>query len=674
MNSPLIRSLGSVLPALLLCLVGCGTSPPEPPAGDGSEDPSLWQQYLSAPPRRMSDPEPAAPAPADSEAASAEAAGTVYPAGYVGTSACAECHRDQYESYRRTAHSRSSRRAKESAHQEPASFRHAATDRRYEILPEDDRMVHREIIRGSDGETIAVNEAAIAHEIGSGTHAHSYLFRSSKFHVQSPVTWYSDGGQWDLSPGFDPSERATFARAVTTTCVFCHIGSIRVTDQNPHHFSILQQTIGCERCHGPGEGHVRRQRAAAAGGESAPDTGPASEMPPDRIVHPGLLDRERAGDLCAQCHLQGDVFSGPSDQNSWDFRPGQRLSRYRTDYKVEGRGEEFRIVGHTEQLHDSACYQQTDRLTCTTCHDPHPPANVNSVDNQRRNCLKCHEDSSCGVPAAKRHTANQNDCAACHMPARPTNVAHAALHHHRIDVHPESYAAASMQPPAESAEQHEADRGEGAAATDVRLRPIVPDDSLPQWQQKRRWALAMHSLMLHHGNMQGLEEAMASAQRTLLELHRQGRDDPSVQSVLALDYLRAGDRATAAKLARRVLRQVPQTSGSGIGATDVLSQVALARRDNAAARARFAELTRSRFVIADHYMLGLCERNAGNTEAAVAALERALTLDPTLVAAHQLLAAILESAGHAERAAAHRQAIEAIRAAGDRVPGNAPSE
>ena len=664
-----LAALMTMLVPLLMPLAGCGGS------GDpGTKEPLHWQQYLSPAAQRLSGPNPfsasngkSAPNPADAApaGAGAPATGAIQPAGYVGAGTCAECHRDQYESYLRTAHSQALRLADQSTRQAPAEFVHSATDRRYQVFQHDGRMVHREFIHGRDGETIAVNEAAMAHEVGSGIHAHSYLFRSGKFHVQSPLTWYADGAHWDLSPGFDPSERATFARAVTTTCVFCHVGRIRVTDPNPHHFSIEEQAISCERCHGPGEGHVQRHRMIEM--ESPPPADAFAELPPDLIVHPGLLDRQRAGDICAQCHLQGTVFSGPSGQDSWDFRPGERLSRYRTDFKVEGRGDEFRIVGHTEQLHGSACYQGSRTLTCTTCHDPHPPADVDPIERQRQNCLQCHDDATCGVAHAQRQQVNNNDCAACHMPARPTNVPHAALHDHRIAVHPESFHAASIEPPAEFLEQ-EAERTEASTAADPQLRPILPDDSLPQWQQQRRWALALHSLMLHRGNLQGLEEEVALAQRTLVELHRQGHTDPSITSILAMDYLQAGDLRTATALARHVRQQVPASSGSGIGATHVLSQIALRRQDNAAARDLFAELTRYRYVTADHFMLGLCERNAGNTDAAIRSLERALMLDPTLVNAHDLLAEILQSAGQAERAAAHRRAASAIRAAGDRVP------
>ena len=67
-------------------------------------------------------------------------------------------------------------------------------------------------------------------------------------------------------------------------------------------------------------------------------------------------------------------------------------------------------------------------------------------------------------------------------------------------------------------------------------------------------------------------------------------------------------------------------------------------------------------------MLGLCENNAGNRASAIAELETALRIDPTLLLAHELIQEVLEADGQADRAAAHRIAIEAIRAAGNKLP------
>ena len=99
-----------------------------------------------------------------------------------------------------------------------------------------------------------------------------------------------------------------------------------------------------------------------------------------------------------------------------------------------------------------------------------------------------------------------------------------------------------------------------------------------------------------------------------------------------------------------------------LGAAEVLGQLALRNEDNQAALHWYRQLTKLRRVSADFFMLGLCESNAGNVAAAIAAFEQALRIDPTLVPAHEHLARLLQSRGDAERSESHRQAIRSLQA------------
>jgi len=75
------------------------------------------------------------------------------------------------------------------------------------------------------------------------------------------------------------------------------------------------------------------------------------------------------------------------------------------------------VTGHVEQLRASRCYQKSDSLSCTTCHDPHaaPPAEEQR-EHYRAACLACHDAAACRAAPERRAAQNQDDCSACHMP------------------------------------------------------------------------------------------------------------------------------------------------------------------------------------------------------------------------------------------------------------------
>ena len=95
----------------------------------------------------------------------------------------------------------------------------------------------------------------------------------------------------------------------------------------------------------------------------------------------------------------------------------------------------MQVVGHVGQLAQKhACYRVSDALKCTTCHDPHTPI---ALRKPRPITIgRCVWRVTTTRPAnsgfAERTDQRQNDCAACHMPSRPTEMMHIAFTHHQI--------------------------------------------------------------------------------------------------------------------------------------------------------------------------------------------------------------------------------------------------
>src|SRR5262249_54023591 len=241
---------------------------------------------------------------------------------------------------------------------------------------------------------------------------------------------------WGMSPGYDRPAHSGFERLADVGCVYCHAGEVAPIENNRYRVAIHEAVIGCESCHGPGALHAQKHAGKTAAGNGEEDL---TIVPPDRLT------REENESLCAQCHLRASATATIRGRRLTDFRPGQRLIDFRVDYVPDTASGQMKVVGHVEQMRASPCYAKSSTLTCTTCHDPHArPAPAQRIPYYRDKCNACHHEH-CGLPRDERLKKNQQgDCAACHMPQRPTDLPHFAFTHHRIGIH----AAEEATPPA----------------------------------------------------------------------------------------------------------------------------------------------------------------------------------------------------------------------------------
>lgn len=303
------------------------------------------------------------------------------------------------------------------------------------------------------------------------------------------------------------------------------------------------------------------------------------------------------------------------------------------------------IVGHVEQLHASECYRQSETLTCVTCHDPHRRVTGEAaIAHYRAACLNCHENQKCGIPLPQRTETAQNDCVKCHMPATETEVPHVAFTHHRIAVHP-------LEPPPVESEP-------------TRLVPMQDLSGLSTAQRNRSLGLGYLKSALRvredAGDSRTIQELWNCARNLLEPFAGRVDDDGALEEALARIAFEEGNDDTAVELAGRVLARDGVPTDERASALAMRGEILFQRREYAPARDAFRELTQLRRRARDWFFLGLVNSNLDSPDAAIAALNHALQIDPRQAGAHGALAAIYESQGDDEQAGIHRQRARAL--------------
>jgi hypothetical protein len=543
-------------------------------------------------------------------------------AAYIGSAACAGCHKTNHLSYLHTAHSRALADLDPKAEPSDAVFRHEPSKRDYRVYRKGTEFRHEEVVRTADGKEIARSDYPIRYLIGSGAFCRSYLVEVDGFLHQSPLTWYTQKGKWDMSPGYDFPEHWSFERPVRVACLSCHAGRVEPVGRATHKVSVLEQAIGCERCHGPGSLHAAKY-ADGRKGDGGDDW---------TIVNPGKLSRPLLEAVCAECHQSGAAGVAVRGRAPSDFRPGRPMTDFRIDYQFSRGADQMTVVGHMEQLRKSRCYQAADTLTCLTCHDPHArELPKDPVAFHRQNCLDCHADRGCSLPLTQRQ-AKADNCVTCHMPRGDTDIPHIAFTHHRIGMHLGKHTSLPTEAP------------EVVPVEDVsHLSPIDRDRNL---------GLAYH-LLTGNPEYEPYTGAFRDRSVALLEkVHRAGLKDGSTAAALAELYWKV-DPDRAERYAREALAAANLPAEVRPKCLLLVADVRLSARDYPAAIAHLEEVVQLRRSADDWRLLGVCHLQAGRPGKALDALQQALRIRPTHPGVHGALGETYRALGDARRARDH---------------------
>ena len=331
---------------------------------------------------------------------------------YVGMNTCKSCHANIHETFIHTGMGRSF--APASPEKSDASFgAHAlvydsASNLYYYPFFRDSAMYVLEF-RLENGDTVHQRLERIAYIVGSGQHTNSHIVDHNGYIYQAPITYYTQEGRWDMAPGYR-GDNIRFSRLLATECITCHNHLPEFVAGSLNKYPTMPSGIECERCHGPGELHVREKLAG-----KVVDT---SRFADYTIVNPRRLPRELQMDLCQRCHLQGVAVLNEG-KSFFDFKPGMKLSEVFNVFlpRYTDSHERFIMASQADRLRLSPCYLNSE-MTCLTCHNPHQSIEATGRERYNQACVNCHggkAETACAAPLSER-LAEGNDCSGCHMP------------------------------------------------------------------------------------------------------------------------------------------------------------------------------------------------------------------------------------------------------------------
>ncbi len=582
--------------------------------------------------------------------------------GFVGSDACRRCHAQIWERYQSHPMSRSiaaGTTAAEIAAETVESFSHqtdstaraeftapsAVGEKRYFVERTAEGLIHGEALTDPELGELYNQRVPIAFGIGSGHHGRSYVLQQGDCLFQSPITWYSQAQKWDLAPGYSAAQHPRFERRITGACLTCHADRVHTDRERPNHFPspvLLSASIGCERCHGPGERHIARHDLLASGTKS--DSGIE-----DDIVNPAELAPELRESVCWQCHLAAEERIPRYGRADGDFRPGMHFDEMWTAFVSSTAVHESglsRAVSQVEQMQSSRCFQQSGgRFGCTSCHDPHfSPSDSDKPAFYRDKCLVCHTDPECSVPLEDRSKPPAaNSCVACHLPALSVNsVPHTSLTDHRV----------LRRPRAEAASQTTAEPTLKRAA---RLQLFGrPEQRLTPADIRRARGL----MLSRQAELSQSRDQADEGERQLSSIVATFFDDADVREGLGICEQILGNEEQAARHWQAALVIASQHEGALLR----LAEHHFKSRELPAAR----DLLRRYLAVnpwqsAQSLQLAGVLGDSGDLTGAVAAAKEALRIDPSSAAAHGMLGVALERLGQPEQAKRHQVLYRKLR-------------
>jgi predicted CXXCH cytochrome family protein len=368
--------------------------------------------------------------PQPSPQTSAQKPAAVVPT-FVGSAACADCHRAQTEAWKTSQHAHAMQHANDRTvlgDFDDASFTYNGIsskffkrDGKYFVRTDgaDGKLADFEIrytfgvfplqqylIEFPDGRIQALSIAWDSRPKAQGGQRWFHLYPDEKVDFRDELHWTKRQQNWNFM------------------CADCHSINVRKNyDASSNSFKTTwsEITVGCEACHGPGSAHAAWAKTKPADPTMGltlrlderhgvawtidPATGNAARSRPN--------DARTEVEVCAQCHARrAQIAEGYAAGKSF-------LDHYRPSLLTQGLY--FPDGQQRDEVYNWGSFLQSKMhragVTCSDCHEPHS-AKLRAEGNAV--CAQCHLPARYDNPKHHFHKAGGKGsaCVDCHMPPR----------------------------------------------------------------------------------------------------------------------------------------------------------------------------------------------------------------------------------------------------------------
>jgi predicted CXXCH cytochrome family protein len=384
-------------------------------------------------------------------------------AGYLGSSACQQCHHDEHASWHRSYHRTMTQPATSEAVLGPFDgstvtcsglayrvFREG--DQYFAEMPDPDVLMY--VVQG--GRKLALDKIPRVKRpvvMTTGSHNYqTYWVTSPRYPglLQTlPLVFLPETRQWiprDAAFLRAPDDKDRMVTQWNHHCIRCHStgGNPGLDEQGKLQTKVGELGIACEACHGPGKAHVDHQQAAGIGARTK---GERTADP--TIVNPARLDPVRSAQVCGQCHgnyITREEFALEFARNGPLYQPGDDL--HRTRYYIQYPGTNATPAQRTEFAQNKEFYttrwwedgtvlaggreftallatpcHTRGTMTCLSCHSMHDSDPNDQLKRGRDGpaaCTQCHKEErfTTRLPEHTHHAAGSSgsNCLNCHMP------------------------------------------------------------------------------------------------------------------------------------------------------------------------------------------------------------------------------------------------------------------